>query len=93
MRITKENIIYHELLGLNARVLRHPDPGIEGCEGIIVWETARTLHISSGGRRRVVLKAGGLFELELPDGEKITVEGDLLVGRPYERAKRFRVSR
>ncbi|MGC9209681.1 MAG: ribonuclease P protein component 1 [Acidilobus sp.] len=92
MKITSSNISRRVVIGLKVRVLRHPDPGLIGLEGIVVWETSNTLvvRVNRGGVRRdvTILKDGGLFEFETPDGERITVEGFRLIGRPEERVKR-----
>jgi len=87
---TPRNIIFHELIGLPVKVLSHYDPSLVGLEGVIVWETARTIHVRvRGGRTLVILKSGALFALQLPGGEEVVVRGDHLLGRPSDRAKRM----
>jgi len=43
VKIDERNIDRRVLIGLRARVVRHPDPTVEGLEGIITWETSRTI--------------------------------------------------
>ncbi|MEZ0393977.1 MAG: ribonuclease P protein subunit [Desulfurococcaceae archaeon] len=90
MKVTKWNIIYHELVGLQARVISYPDPGVVGFEGLVVEETLKTL-VLEGPRRRVrILKANAVLEFQLPEGgEWVVIRGDAIVGRPAERLKRL----
>ncbi|MEM0340916.1 MAG: ribonuclease P protein subunit [Acidilobaceae archaeon] len=89
MKIAPENILCHELIGLQAKVLRHPDPSLEGLEGSIYWETRRTIVLSLGAKRITVLKPGLFLEIKLPSGEKVMVKGDDILESPYDRAKRI----
>jgi len=87
---TPRNILFHELIGLPVRVLSHYDPSLVGVEGVIVWETARSLRVRTReGRELVILKSGALLALQLPGGEWVRVRGDHLLGRPSDRAKRM----
>ncbi len=91
MRITEGNIARRVLIGLQVKVVRHPDHSLEGLEGYVIWETSRTivLRTARGQReRRIrVLKDGALLEVEL-GGRRVLVEGFRLIGRPEERARR-----
>ncbi len=90
MRRTPRNIFFHELIGLRVRVLRHPDPGLEGLEGRVVWETARSILVEGRGRVVRVLKPGAIFLFELPEGGVARVKGEEILGGPAERAARMR---
>jgi len=90
LRIRPGNLKYHELLGLEVRVVSHPDPRVEGVEGVVTWETPRALEITSrGGRRLLILKSRALFAFKIPGGETVLVPGDSILGGPAERAKRI----
>ena len=89
MRRTPRNILFHELIGLPVRILRHTDPSLEGREGVVVWETRRTLRLRSGRGVFTVLKEGALLEINLGGGRRVRVRGDHLLGTPAERAKRI----
>jgi len=85
-----KNLVFHELIGLRVRVLRHPDPSLEGVEGRVRWETKRSLEVEAGSGRVVrVLKEGALLEFYLDDGARVRVRGDHLLGTPAERARRI----
>lgn len=81
------NLARHELIGLRVRVVKHPDPSLAGCEGVVLDETRNTLSLSSGGKARVVQKKGSTFEFEL-DGRKVTIEGVEISHRPEDRTKK-----
>jgi len=89
VRHTSRNIIYHELIGLKARILSSPDPGLIGFEGTIVGETSNTLILEAGSRQKKILKRATTFLITLPDGSKVKVQGDRILGRPEERVKRM----
>lgn len=83
------NILCHELIGLEASVVRYPDSTIEGLKGVIYWETRRTIKLQSRGKLITLLKPALLLEIKLPNGETVMVKGDDLMGTPFERAKRI----
>lgn len=89
MKPTPGNILYHELIGLEVEVLSHPDPRLAGLKGRITWESRNTLVVERGGERLVILKSGGVFRLQLPGGEHVTVRGDHILASPPERARRM----
>ncbi len=89
MRVSKWNLPYHELIGLEVIVERHTDPTLEGLKGRVVDETKNTLHVEVSGKVKVVPKAGGvyLFRLRKSLGR---VNGFKLLGRPEDRLKKIR---
>ncbi len=88
MRITRRNIFYHELMGLRIRIIEHSDPSLVGVKGIIVDETLKTLVIETPDQRRKrVLKEYGVYEIRLPNGEKVIIRGAQILGRPEDRLK------
>jgi len=90
LKRTPRNLVFHELIGLRVRVLRHPDPGLEGVEGRVRWETKRSLDVEvAPGKTVRVLKEGALLEFYLEDGAPVRVRGDHLLGTPAERARRI----
>lgn len=88
MPITKRNLPRHELIGLDALVVRSSDPGLEGTRGTIVDETRNVLVIEGEGRVKAVPKASALLRLTLPGGEEVELEGEKLVASPEDRVKR-----
>ncbi|BAD85722.1 ribonuclease P component, Rpp29 homolog [Thermococcus kodakarensis KOD1] len=85
-RVTRKNIIWHELIGLKAKVIRASHPELVGIEGYVLDETRNTL-VLVGDRVWVVPKDVVEIEFDLGN-EKIRVNGKDLVGRPEMRLKK-----
>ncbi|WP_297477430.1 ribonuclease P protein component 1 [Thermococcus sp.] len=85
-RVTAKNIIWHELIGLKAKIIRASHPGLVGIEGYVLDETRNTLTIL-GERLWVVPKDVVCLEFEV-DGESIRINGKELIGRPEMRLKK-----
>lgn len=84
--MTRKNIIWHELIGLKAKVIRASHPELVGIEGYVLDETRNTL-VLVGDRVWVVPKDVVEIEFDLGN-EKIRVNGKDLVGRPEMRLKK-----
>lgn len=81
---TPENIIKHELIGLQAKVVRANNSNNLKINGEIVNETKKTLTIDQNNSLKKIFKDQVTLHLIL---QKRTVEitGKLLLGRPWER--------
>lgn len=88
MAITPKNVIRHELIGLNARVIKAKNPVNIGIKGKIINETYKTLVIEKGGEEKRVFKEHITLILQLPNKTKVEVNGELLVARPWDRIKK-----
>lgn len=85
--LTPKNLPRHELLGL--RVKAKPLKGEVLHVGEVVGETRNILKVLREDGRIVMLpKVTHIFEFELPSGERVLVEGSILIGRPEERLKK-----
>ncbi len=82
------NILFHELIGLEVKVIYSPNVYEMGIEGRVLLETRNCLIIGREGRRLIVAKGARLFLFKVDDGSPVMVLGDRLVGRPEERVKR-----
>ncbi len=87
-RITPENVLLHELIGLEAVVAESSNKLQVGLSGRIVDETMKTLVIETPRGRKRVLKREVKLLLKLPDGTLVLVDGRELVGRPEDRLKK-----
>ena len=76
------------LIGLNTVVKRATNPALHRISGVIVDDTHNMLTIFDGLRNRQVLKTSNLFELSLPSGETVDIDGKALLGHPAERLRR-----
>lgn len=81
------NIIRHELIGLHIKVSQSTNEKMTGIEGKVVDETKNMFIIKTNDGEKKVPKKENSFEVHLPDGNVIEVEGALLIGRPESRLK------
>ena len=82
-----ENILRHELIGLNVKIVRSPNRSILGSSGLVVNESKNMLTLSKKGRRVLIPKSVATFRFKLADGRLVDVDGSRLVGRPESRLK------
>ncbi|ANF22828.1 ribonuclease P [Thermococcus piezophilus] len=84
--MTARNIIWHELIGLKAKIIRASHPELVGIKGYVLDETRNTLTI---GGERVWVIPKDVVELEFEVGDKrIRIDGRELIGRPEMRLKK-----
>lgn len=81
---TPENLVRHELIGLDVAVQDATDPTLDGMGGTVVDETRQTLVIATDTGEKRVAKDVARFSFAL-DQETVTIDGGLLVARPHER--------
>jgi len=81
MDITPENLVYHELIGLQVEVETPP----YRAAGAVVDESRNMLVIGTGQRDIRVPKSGCTFVFTIPDGRRVRVRGDLLQSQPENR--------
>jgi len=85
--ITPRNILRHELIGLNVKVLEALNPNINGIRGIVVDETRNTLAIEDANGTATIPKEIATFRFSLPTGIVVDVDGGRLISRPENRLK------
>lgn len=88
MKITPANVTKHELVGLQAHIIASKDPSQECQRGIIVGESKKMLYLKTSDDEKKIPKEICTFDLTLPDGITVRVNGSLLNGRPEDRMKR-----
>lgn len=89
MPITPQNLVRHELIGLEVKIAKSTDPTQRGVKGKVVDETYNILKIETKeGKEKKIPKANCVFIFTLPSGIKVEVDGKLLVGRPEDRIKK-----
>lgn len=87
MKITP-SILQHELIGLNARVVKSLHPNYVGIAGRVIDETRNTLVIQYENERKIVVKSVVVFYFTMPDGTVVEIDGNAIVGRPENRVKK-----
>ncbi|RLF91192.1 ribonuclease P [Thermococci archaeon] len=85
-RVTPKNIVWHELIGLKAKIIKSPHQGFMHIEGVVIDETKNTLKIL-GDKLYTVPKDQVEIAFEVGDKE-IMVDGKELIGRPEMRLKK-----
>ncbi len=88
MRIAPQNIVKHELVGLSTHIVESKDPNHVCTKGTILEESKEMLHINTERGTIAVPKKICVFDITLPDGTLVRVDGGLLRGRPEDRMKK-----
>ncbi|WP_297436773.1 ribonuclease P protein component 1 [Thermococcus sp.] len=84
--VNHKRLIWSELIGLKAKIIRASHPELVGIEGYVLDETRNTLTL---GGERVWVIPKDVVELEFEAGNKrIRIEGKNLIGRPEMRLKK-----
>jgi len=84
--LTKENLGCHELIGLNAKVVKSSDQNKAGLKGKIVDETKNTFRLETSQGEKVLPKKEVWLELSLGQ-EKVLLAGEKLCFKPEARTK------
>lgn len=83
--ITPQNIIRHELTGLDVRVEQAQNQYLNGISGLVVLETRNMVFVRTGTEVKKVAKKGVIFRFTLPSGKRVDVTGAVLVMAPEKR--------
>lgn len=83
--ITSQNILRHELTGLDVRVKYAKNQYLEGISGLVVEETRNMVYLKTTDRIRKIAKNGVIFRITLPSGTSVDVDGKVLVMAPEKR--------
>jgi ribonuclease P protein subunit POP4 len=87
MKITPD-IIRHEFVGTQARIVQSRHIGYLGLAGPVIAETKNTLTLIHQGQPKSVIKDSASFDFEFNDGTTVNIDGKLLVGRSEDRLKK-----
>ncbi|MGD0327034.1 MAG: ribonuclease P protein component 1 [Halobacteriota archaeon] len=85
MRITPQNFVNHELIGLRVTLVKSTNEDAVGLSGRIIDESRNIFKLECGGQEKTAAKHRNTFEFTLPEGDKLRVAGDLVQGRPEDR--------
>ena len=87
-KISPSNLLRHELMGLDVEVLESSNSSQKGLKGKVTNETRQTLTIDTDRGEKIIAKDQCIFLFTLPGGERVRVDGSLLVARPEDRVKK-----
>jgi ribonuclease P protein subunit POP4 len=82
-----EDIVRHELIGLQVRVAKCANRQLEGLEGKVIDESRNMLVIETVNGEKSFPKELCTFSF-LVSGKRVRVDGKLLVARPEDRIKK-----
>ena len=86
--ITSKNLVHHEFIGLKVHATNKKNNSLN-LNGTIIDETKNTIKIEDANNcEKIIPKRGSTFVFELPNGEKIEVDGNILSIRPEDRIKK-----
>ena len=88
MNITPD-VVKYEFIGLQIRVVKSTNPCVIGTEGKILDETRNTFTILHNNKEKVVVKDTSVFELLMPDGQIVSINGNAIKARPEDRLKKY----
>jgi ribonuclease P protein subunit POP4 len=86
--ITSKNLVHHEFIGLNVHATSKKNESLN-LKGTIIDETKNTIKIEGlDNTEKMIPKMGSIFVFELPNGEKVEIDGNILSIRPEDRIKK-----
>ena len=86
--ITAKNLIHHEFIGLKVHATSLKNKSLN-LKGTIIDETKNTIKIEGvDNTEKMIPKNGSIFVFEIPNGEKIEIDGNILSIRPEDRIKK-----
>ena len=96
MKLVPQNIIHHELIGLDIRVVDSTNSSLNGIRGMIIDETKNMFKVETDDREKMIPKSGSSFIFTISsshqtkDGKRylpsnIKVDGRLLLLQPENR--------
>ena len=85
--VTAENLVRHELIGLDAKISDVNNNSQKKIKGKIVDETRNTLTLNQKGIDKKIAKGEASFIFNL-GANLVEVEGKTLIGRPEDRVKK-----
>ena len=89
MKVTAENVLAHEIIGLAASIVESSDPSLQGVSGKIVFETKNTLSIRVDSRVKQVAK-NAIKKIQIQTHSGVCfISGSSMIGRPEDRISRL----
>ena len=86
--ITSKNLVHHEFIGLKVHATNKKNKSLN-LNGTIIDETKNTIKIEDVNNcEKIIPKEGSIFVFEIPNGEKIEIDGNILSIRPEDRIKK-----
>jgi len=81
------NIIKNELIGLEIKISKSTNKANIGIEGTVIDESRNMFIINTSKGQKKIIKKDNMFEIKLPDGNVVEIDGNILIGKPESRLK------
>ncbi len=78
--------------GLPIEILKSSSEELEGIKGTIINETANMIKVRTLKKDFSIQKKGSVFKIQLNDGSKYIIDGNILSGLPDARIKKKMLS-
>ena len=86
--ITPQNLVRHELIGLEAKVAENLNGNCGVVCGVIADETKNMILMMSGGKKAWLAKDKVTLDISIPSGDVVRVSGRMISGRPEDRIRK-----
>jgi ribonuclease P protein subunit POP4 len=83
-----ENVLVHEIIGLDAKIVESTDPTLQGISGTIVFETKNMISIRTDSSvKQIAKKVAKKIEIKTDSGVCF-ISGSSMIGRAEDRISR-----
>ena len=82
--ITADNIVSHELIGLNTEITQSTNPQVVGLNGRIINETKSMFTINTENGAKSMAKSTNSWKFSI-EGKEVIVNGSKIAKRPFDR--------
>ena len=82
--ITADNIVSHELIGLNTEITQSTNPQVVGLNGRIINETKSMFTINTENGTKSMAKSTNSWKFSI-DKNEIVIDGSKITKRPFDR--------
>ena len=82
--ITADNIVSHELIGLNTEITQSTNPQVVGLNGRIINETKSMFTLNTENGTKSMAKSTNSWKFSI-EGKEIIVNGSKIAKRPFDR--------
>jgi ribonuclease P protein subunit POP4 len=82
--ITADNIVSHELIGLNTEITQSTNPQVVGLNGRIINETKSMFTINTENGTKSMAKSTNSWKFSI-EGKEVIVNGSKIAKRPFDR--------
>jgi ribonuclease P protein subunit POP4 len=83
--ISLQNVLSHELIGLDVLVVAASNPSHIGVNGCIIDETKNMFTVKTAQGPKQIPKRHSIFRLNLPEGRIVEIDGSVISLAPEKR--------